>query len=43
MNYASVLKTLDEDFDILLEAAVMFDRRVVALLNEEDSTGEEIL
>ncbi|XP_047330545.1 UDP-glycosyltransferase TURAN isoform X2 [Impatiens glandulifera] len=35
--------TPDEDFDILLEAAVMYDRRVAALLNEDDSTSEEIL
>ncbi|PSR84628.1 UDP-glycosyltransferase [Actinidia chinensis var. chinensis] len=33
----------DEDFGILLEAAVMYDRRVAALLNEKDSTGEEVL
>ncbi|GFZ12270.1 UDP-Glycosyltransferase superfamily protein [Actinidia rufa] len=37
------IKTPDEDFGILLEAAVMYDRRVAALLNEVDSTGEEIL
>ncbi|THF96166.1 hypothetical protein TEA_001556 [Camellia sinensis var. sinensis] len=35
--------TPDEDFGILLEAAVMYDRRVAALLNEDDSTGEEVL
>ncbi|GFZ12353.1 UDP-Glycosyltransferase superfamily protein [Actinidia rufa] len=35
--------TPDEDFGILLEAAVMYDRRVAALLNEVDLTGEEIL
>ncbi|GFZ12352.1 UDP-Glycosyltransferase superfamily protein [Actinidia rufa] len=35
--------TPDEDFGILLEAAVMYDRRVAALLREEDSTGQEIL
>ncbi|KAF5949773.1 hypothetical protein HYC85_011766 [Camellia sinensis] len=33
----------NEDFGILLEAAVMYDRRVAALLNEDDSTGEEVL
>ncbi|GFZ12266.1 hypothetical protein Acr_23g0006510 [Actinidia rufa] len=37
------IKTPDEDFGILLEAAVMYDRCAAALLNEEDSTGEEIL
>ena len=35
-----MFRTPDEDFGILLEAAVMYDRRVAALLNEEDSTGE---
>ncbi|XP_023765939.1 UDP-glycosyltransferase TURAN isoform X1 [Lactuca sativa] len=35
--------TPDEDFGILLEAAVMYDRRVAALLNENDSNGEEVL
>jgi beta-1,4-mannosyltransferase len=35
--------TPDEDFGILLEAAVMYDRRVAAFLNEDDSTGDEIL
>ncbi|XVF14841.1 hypothetical protein REPUB_Repub09cG0096200 [Reevesia pubescens] len=35
--------TPDEDFGILLEAAVMYDRRVAALLDEKDSTDEEIL
>ena len=38
-----LFRTPDEDLGILLEAAVMYDRRVAALLNEEDSTGEEIL
>ncbi|KAK9056856.1 hypothetical protein SSX86_024220 [Deinandra increscens subsp. villosa] len=33
--------TPDEDFGILLEAAVMYDRRVAALLNENDSNGDE--
>lgn len=31
-------RTKDEDFGILLEAAVMYDRRVAALLGESDST-----
>ncbi|KAL6999761.1 chitobiosyldiphosphodolichol beta-mannosyltransferase [Sarracenia purpurea var. burkii] len=35
--------TPDEDFGILLEAAIMYDRRVAAFLNEEDSTGDEVL
>ncbi|KAM2009666.1 hypothetical protein FF1_004159 [Malus domestica] len=35
--------TPDEDFEILLEAAVMYDRRVAAILNEDDSTKEEVL
>lgn len=29
--------TADEDFGMLLEAAVMYDRRVAAILNEDDS------
>ncbi|XP_017699336.2 UDP-glycosyltransferase TURAN isoform X3 [Phoenix dactylifera] len=33
--------TPDEDFGILLEAAVMYDRRVAAALNEDDSVEEE--
>ena len=36
-------RTPDEDFSILLEAAVMYDRRVAAVLNEDDSTNEEFL
>ncbi|GLU17996.1 hypothetical protein SLE2022_343200 [Rubroshorea leprosula] len=32
--------TPDEDFGILLEAAVMYDRRVAAVLNEDDSIDE---
>ncbi|MFS7899660.1 putative chitobiosyldiphosphodolichol beta-mannosyltransferase [Helianthus anomalus] len=36
-------RTPDEDFGILLEAAVMYDRRVAALLNENDSNGDEFL
>ncbi|OVA03975.1 Asparagine-linked glycosylation protein 1-like [Macleaya cordata] len=35
--------TADEDFDMLLEAAVMYDRRVAAILNEDDSNEEEVL
>ncbi|KZV44013.1 glycosyl transferase family 1 protein [Dorcoceras hygrometricum] len=35
------IKTPDEDFSILLEAAVMYDRRVAALLHENDSIGDE--
>ncbi|KAF5728754.1 chitobiosyldiphosphodolichol beta-mannosyltransferase-like isoform X7 [Tripterygium wilfordii] len=37
------IKTPDEDFSILLEAAVMYDRRVAAILNEKDSTEKELL
>ncbi|KAL6648694.1 hypothetical protein ACP70R_012918 [Stipagrostis hirtigluma subsp. patula] len=33
-------RTPDEDFSILLEAAVMYDRRVAATLGEEDSMDE---
>lgn len=36
-------RTPDEDFGILLEAALMYDRRVAAILNEDDSTKEEVL
>ncbi len=36
-------RTPDEDFGILLEAAVMYDRRVAAVLDEDDSTNEEFL
>ncbi|KAB1216953.1 Chitobiosyldiphosphodolichol beta-mannosyltransferase [Morella rubra] len=35
--------TPDEDFGLLLEAAVMYDRRVAAILNEDDSINEEVL
>lgn len=31
-------RTADEDFGILLEAAVMYDRRVAALLGETDDS-----
>lgn len=37
------VRTPDEDFSILLEAAVMYDRRVAAILNEDDSVKEEVL
>ncbi|KAF7822483.1 UDP-glycosyltransferase TURAN isoform X1 [Senna tora] len=35
--------TPDEDFGILLEAAVMYDRRVAAILNEDDSIDEGVI
>ncbi|CAN0862234.1 UDP-glycosyltransferase TURAN [Linum grandiflorum] len=35
--------TPDEDFGILLEAAVMYDRRVTAILNENDNVDAEVL
>ncbi|KAJ4837271.1 hypothetical protein Tsubulata_017328 [Turnera subulata] len=35
--------TPDEDFGLLLEAAVLYDRRVAAILNEDDSMEEEVL
>ncbi|KAJ7982011.1 UDP-glycosyltransferase TURAN [Quillaja saponaria] len=35
--------TPDEDFGILLEAAVMYDRRVAAILNEDDSVDEQVI
>ncbi|GLT63097.1 hypothetical protein SLA2020_356830 [Shorea laevis] len=35
--------TPDEDFGILLEAAVMYDRHVAAISNESDSTDEGVL
>lgn len=34
--------TPDEDFSILLEAALMYDRRVSALLNEDDLKREDV-
>uniref|UniRef100_A0A0D9VQ96 Glycosyltransferase subfamily 4-like N-terminal domain-containing protein n=1 Tax=Leersia perrieri TaxID=77586 RepID=A0A0D9VQ96_9ORYZ len=37
------IKTPDEDFSILLEAALMYDRRVAATLGEEDSMDERQL
>lgn len=38
-----LLRTADEDFGILLEAALMYDRRVAALLREDDSTTNEVV
>lgn len=35
--------TPDEDFGMLLEAAVMYDRRVAAILNEDDSHGKDLV
>ncbi|XP_071905146.1 UDP-glycosyltransferase TURAN-like isoform X1 [Coffea arabica] len=35
--------TPDENFSILLEAALMYDRRVAGLLNEDDVSDGEIL
>jgi len=35
-----VSRTPDEDFSILLEAALMYDRRVAATLGEDDSMDE---
>ncbi|KAL1537646.1 chitobiosyldiphosphodolichol beta-mannosyltransferase [Salvia divinorum] len=35
--------TPDEDFGILLEAALMYDRRVAALLGEDDSIANEVV
>ncbi|XP_062169900.1 UDP-glycosyltransferase TURAN isoform X1 [Alnus glutinosa] len=35
--------TPDENFGLLLEAALMYDRRVAAILNEDDSTNEEVI
>ncbi|WOL06767.1 UDP-glycosyltransferase TURAN [Canna indica] len=35
--------TPDEDFNILLQAALMYDRRVAAILGEDDSIAEEKL
>ncbi|KAK6915834.1 hypothetical protein RJ641_018695 [Dillenia turbinata] len=35
--------TPDEDFGVLLEAALMYDRRIAALLNEDDASGEEVV
>lgn len=38
-----IVRTPDEDFSILLEAAVMYDRRVAAILNEDDSVSDEFI
>ncbi|CAN1342396.1 UDP-glycosyltransferase TURAN [Linum perenne] len=35
--------TPDEDFGILLEAAVMYDRRITAILNEDDNVDVDVL
>ncbi|KAL4181781.1 hypothetical protein AMTRI_Chr12g272750 [Amborella trichopoda] len=35
--------TADEDFEMLLQAALMYDRRVAAILNEPDSIKNEII
>ncbi|KAI3738005.1 hypothetical protein L2E82_28023 [Cichorium intybus] len=35
--------TPDEDFGILLEATMMYDRRVATLLDENDANGEHVL
>ncbi|GKA98589.1 UDP-glycosyltransferase TURAN [Tanacetum coccineum] len=43
LKQTRLAETPDEDFGILLEAAVMYDRRVTALLNENDSNGDEVL
>lgn len=39
--FSMTSRTPDEDFSILLEAAVMYDRRVAATLNEDDSMEDE--
>lgn len=39
----AIYRTPDEDFGILLEAALMYDRRVAAILNEDDSLDEEVM
>lgn len=40
-QWGFIFRTPDEDFGFLLEAAVMYDRRVAAILNEDDSIEEE--
>ncbi|AQK52819.1 UDP-glycosyltransferase TURAN [Zea mays] len=40
---AHIFRTPDEDFSILLEAVLMYDRCVAAALGEDDSTDEEQL
>lgn len=39
----ATFRTADEDFGILLEAALMYDRRVAAILGEDDSLDEEVI
>ena len=39
----TLFRTPDEDFGILLEAALMYDRRVAALLGEDDSIANEVV
>ena len=39
----ATFRTPDEDFGILLEAAVMYDRRVAAIIGEDDSVDEEVM
>lgn len=39
----NVHRTQDEDFSILLQAALMYDRRVAAILGEDDSIFEQKL
>lgn len=39
----TLFRTPDEDFGILLEAALMYDRRVAALLGEDDSVANEVV
>ena len=39
-SFATYFRTPDEDFSILLEAALMYDRRVAATLGEDDSMDE---
>jgi beta-1,4-mannosyltransferase len=38
--FAKYSRTPDVDFSILLEVALMYDRRVTATLDEEDSMDE---
>uniref|UniRef100_A0A804Q9Q1 UDP-glycosyltransferase TURAN n=1 Tax=Zea mays TaxID=4577 RepID=A0A804Q9Q1_MAIZE len=40
---AHIFRMPDEDFSIVLEAVLMYDRRVAAALGEDDSTDEEQL
>ncbi|GAU26322.1 hypothetical protein TSUD_56200 [Trifolium subterraneum] len=43
LHWRKSIRTPDEDFGILLEAALMYDRRVAAILNEDDSLDEEVI